>query len=319
MRDFLNKQIVNIVKNNINSEDNLVEVIMNTLSLGKEATYRRIRGEAPFTFSEIAKLASTFRFSLDSIIGLSFSDVAVVNTKFFNGHNLYEDYKQTLEFYCTLLKDMNSASMAKIGLAFNMIPFTFYARYKTLSAFKLFRWMHQMDMFLPSMPLSDMTLPDDVWKIHQELISEFDKIQEVTFVLDKNVFATLVNDINHFIQLGYISTEIYRQLKEELNAMLDLFECVLKEGGVNPQSNVYIYISNINFDSSYSYYETEDITISSMRVFAVNTFSTQDKDYFEMQKKWIDSLKRYSVLISGCGEMDRVKFLTKQREYINLL
>lgn len=319
MRDFLNKQIVNIVKNNIKPDGNLVDVIMNTLSLGKEAAYRRIRGEVPFTFSEIAKLASTFRFSLDSIVGVSFPNVAVVKTQFFNTNQIYEDYKQTLDSYLTLFKEMNRSTKSKVCIAFNIIPFTFYARFEGLSKFKLYRWMHQMDIASSYASFSDMKLPDDVWTLHQNLLQEADKLQDICYILDRNIFSTFVNDINHFIQLGFITTEDCLALKNELLASLDLFEQIVKEGGGTARNNISIYISNIDFDSSYSYYEADDVKLSSMRVFAVNTLNTQDVHYFEVQKKWIESLKRYSVLISGCGEMERVKFITKQREIINLL
>lgn len=320
MRDSLNKQIVDTLKNSIKPDDNLVDMVMNTLSLGKEAAYRRIRGEVPFAFSEIAKLASTFRFSLDSIIGVSFPDIAVINTRFFDASQIYEDYKQTLESFLAILREMNRSTKAKLCVAFNIIPFTFYAQFEALSKFKLYRWMHQMDVASnSSTSFVEMKLPDDVWALQQEVIRETEALQEICYVLDRNIFSTFVNDINHFIQLGFISTEDCRILKNELLAVLDMFERLVKEGGATPQNQVSVYISNIDFDSSYSYYEADELTFSSMRVFAVNTLNTQDAHFFKTQKKWIESLKRYSVLISGCGEMERVKFITKQRDIINLL
>lgn len=319
MKDFLNQQIVNIVKNNIKPDDNLVDVVMNTLSLGKEAAYRRIRGEVPFAFNEIAKLASTFRFSLDSIVGVSFPDVAVVNTRFFNTDQMYEDYKQTLESFWVLYKEMNRSSNSKSCTASNMIPFAMYGKYEALSKFKLYRWMHQMDISFSSTSFSEMKLPDDVWALHLDLFKEADKLEDVCYVLDRNLFSTFVNDINHFIQLGFITNEDRLLLKKELLALLAKFERIVKEGGAGPQNNISVYISNIDFDSSYSYFEADDVALSSVRVFAINTLTTQDVHFFEVQKRWIESLKRYSVLISGCGEMERVKFITKQREVINLL
>lgn len=319
MKYFFNNQIVNIVKSNTKPDDNLVDVVMNTLSVGKEAAYRRIRGEVPFTFSEIAKLASVFRFSLDSIIAVSFPELAVVNTRFFNTNQMYKDYKQTVESFYTLFKEMNRSSNSKGCTASNVIPFTMYGKYENLSKFKLYRWMHQMDISFSSTSFSEMKMPDEVWTLHQDMLKEADYLEDFCYVLDRNIFSTFVNDINHFIQLGFISTEDRLLLKNELLDLLSMFERVVKEGGISPQNKVSVYISSIDFDSSYSYFETEDMSVSSMRVYAVNTLTTQDKNFFDTQKKWIESLKRYSVLISGCGEMERVKFIAKQKEIINLL
>lgn len=317
MRDSLNKKIVDILKKSVRSDENLVDVVMDTLSLSKEAAYRRIRGGVPFTFSEIAQLATTFRFSLDSLVGLSFPDIAVVNTRFFDATQMYEDYKQTLESFLKLLREMTRSSQSRLCVAFSMIPFTFYAHFEALSKFKLYRWMHQMDIVSSATSFSDMKLPEDVWQLHKDLLHETELVQEICYVLDRNIFSTLVNDINHFIQLGFLKTEDRLLLKNELLALLDMFEQVVKKGGGT--NRVSVYISNIDFDSSYSYYESDDLTVSSIRVFAVNTLNTYDANFFKAQKKWIESLKRYSVLISGCGEMERVKYISKQREIINLL
>jgi hypothetical protein len=118
MREFLNKQVVNVVKNSIKQDENLVDVIMNTLSLGREAAYRRIRGEVPFSFCETVQLSQKFHFSLDSIAGVSLSDVAVVYTRFFNSSKLYEDYKQILESYLVLSKELNDSETSSVALAY---------------------------------------------------------------------------------------------------------------------------------------------------------------------------------------------------------
>lgn len=318
MRDFINKQLVNVVKSHIQPDESLVDVIMNVLSLGKEAAYRRIRGEVPFTLCESVILSKTFRLSLDSIVGVSLPNVAVVNTSFINTTKMYSDYKRTLDTYISLFKEMNNASQSYACMAFNIIPFTFYARHEGLSKFKLYRWMHQMDILPPGMPFSEMNIPDDVWKLHQELIHEIDDFENVCYILDRNIFSTFVNEINHFIQLGLLNADDCLVMKKELVSLLELLEKLVREGGT-PQNNVAVYISNIEIDSSYSYYEAEDLIISSFRVFAVNTMNTQDVSFGETQKKWVESLKRYSVLISGCGEMERVKFISKQKEIVNLL
>lgn len=318
MRDFLNRQIVDAIKHHIKPDENLVDVVMNALSLGKEAAYRRIRGEVPFTFSETVRLSRLFRFSLDSIAGVSFPDVAVVNTRFINATQIYEDYRNTLETHHALFKLINDAERSKVSLAFNIIPFTFYSRFESLSKFKLYRWMHQMGVNSNNFTFSEMKIPDDVWRLHQDMGRQFDAFPDVCYVLDRDIFAAFVNDINHFIQLGLIKTDDSKLLKMELLALLDLFEKIVREGG-SAQNNVSIYISNIDFESSYAHYEIDDTCVSSMRIFAINTVHTQDINFCETQKRWIESLKRYSVLISGCGEMERVKYIAKQREIINLL
>lgn len=55
MKNPSNKYIEDIIKQRLHRNDKLVDVIMETLSLGKEAAYRRLRGEVPYTFDDIMK------------------------------------------------------------------------------------------------------------------------------------------------------------------------------------------------------------------------------------------------------------------------
>lgn len=319
MRDFLNRQVVDIVKSNVSQEENMVDVIMSILSLGKEAAYRRIRGEVLFTFSEIAKLSNHFEFSLDSIAGMTHRDMAVVNMHIFNFNQLYDDYRQVIKEQLRLFKELNASTNPKISMAFNTIPFAFYSRFKALSIFKLYKIMHQSDMDPSGISFSGIDELEDIWDLHQEIKGQVDLLRNTCYVFDRNIFSAFVNDINHFIQLGLIKPEDCQLLKKELFALLDFFESIVREGGITPQNNVSIYISNIDIDSSYTYYETDDFSYCDLRIYSVGIIHTKDKKICETHKKMIDSLKRYSVLISGCGEMERVKFISKQRELINLL
>ncbi len=44
---------------------------MNVLSLGKGAAYRRLSGEVPFSFEDVARISRKFGISLDKIVGES--------------------------------------------------------------------------------------------------------------------------------------------------------------------------------------------------------------------------------------------------------
>ena len=50
----LNTGLVNAVREKLPSKDNLANALMDILYIGKEAIYRRLRGEVPFTLTEAA-------------------------------------------------------------------------------------------------------------------------------------------------------------------------------------------------------------------------------------------------------------------------
>ena len=73
----LNALLVNAIKKQIPKDDNLAKILMDYLCIGKEATYRRLRGEVPFTFAEAVIISRRFRISLDELINLQTNDKTI--------------------------------------------------------------------------------------------------------------------------------------------------------------------------------------------------------------------------------------------------
>lgn len=65
------KALLSAVKSRIPSEVNPVFIIMDVLSIGKEAAYRRLRGEVSFSLKEAALLANELDFSLSEVANTS--------------------------------------------------------------------------------------------------------------------------------------------------------------------------------------------------------------------------------------------------------
>lgn len=82
---------------------------------------------------------------------------------------------------------------------------------------------------------------------------------------------------------------------------------------------MHIYVSQINFEATYSYLETSTLQLSLIRVYSINSLTTQDVQMFQSLKEWIQSLKKFSTLISESGEMQRIQFFNQQREIIDAL
>ena len=54
MKDALNNGLIKAMREHLPEETNLANYIMDIISIGKEAVYRRLRGEVPFTFYEVS-------------------------------------------------------------------------------------------------------------------------------------------------------------------------------------------------------------------------------------------------------------------------
>lgn len=58
MQNELNTSLIEAVKEKLPLKENLANLLIDTLYIGKEAIYRRLRGEVPFTLEEAALISS---------------------------------------------------------------------------------------------------------------------------------------------------------------------------------------------------------------------------------------------------------------------
>lgn len=108
-------------------------------------------------------------------------------------------------------------------------------------------------------------------------------------------------------------------LKEELLQLLGVVEHLSIKGEFSENKKVSFYLSNISFEATYSYIEKHDYQVSLLRVYSINSMDSQSSYICQMQRNWIQSLKRHSILVSESGEAQRIAFLQKQLEVINTL
>ena len=108
-------------------------------------------------------------------------------------------------------------------------------------------------------------------------------------------------------------------LKEELLQLLGVVEHLsIKRRVQRKQESVFLSV-NISFEATYSYIEKHDYQVSLLRVYSINSMDSQSSYICQMQRNWIQSLKRHSILVSESGEAQRIAFLQKQLEVINTL
>ena len=256
-KNYIVKELINQMKERIPPGHNLANYLTDTLYMGKEAVYRRLRGEVAFTFDEIAVISHNLGISIDQIIG---------------NH-----------------------------------------------LFRICRWIYQNGKMKTPNSLSDMHVPEKIINAHKKLSESIRKVGKTYFVWDSNVFQSVVKEIKYFAGLNLISTSDVMYLKNELQQLLTDLEHLSIKGEFNEGHELYIYLSNIDFEATYSYVSRKDYQISLFRVYSINSMDSQSPQICQIQKNWIQSLKRHSTLISGSGEAQRIAFIEKQRNIIDVL
>ncbi len=317
----LTEKLIQTIREYLPEKENMASVLMDILSLGKEATYRRLRGDVLFTLEDAAKISRKFGFSLDKVIGES---LVLDNNKWaytdidlgYFSSEYMEKYKQRIKLFSDIFNNLSNQPQATIRIAMNHLPYYFTFPHKKLSLFVHYKKVYLTFGQNPGFRFSDFTKPQQNRAEELQLVEKYLAIPKHLLILDRNVFRSTMKDIVYFYQRKLISEEEFSQLKEELLEILSSLENITATGKFSSGSEVLVYLLDIELDTSYAHFEANQFACSVFYTYFIDTLSFYNSKACEIQKNWIESLKRYSTLITQTGEMQRVEFFNKQRELI---
>ena len=106
--------------------------------LEKEAVYRRLRGDVPFTIFEIATIADKLDISLDHIIGCASGKSRPFQLKMVNFLNPSEEDYDMLEHFVDELRYLGDDPDSEVGGALNILPQSLVLGYRHIYQFYLF-------------------------------------------------------------------------------------------------------------------------------------------------------------------------------------
>lgn len=292
-------------------------VLADILSIEKEAVYRRLRGEVPFTFNEIILLSNKFNISIDNIIGITSEKSRPLQFKMADYVDAFDiDYKMIEEYIDVL--ETSKAENSEIIEATNLIPQAIVFKYDLLSKFYLFKWdYHYNQSFLT---FDSFQLSKKLITLMSRISSSSKKCYNTTYILDPLIINYLTTDIRCAYSMHLISDANLKIIKQELHSMVNYIELIAQKGVfTETNQNINIYISSINLDTSYTYIQTPMHSLSMVKAFILSAMASFDKKTMDKTKTWIQSLKRTSTLISITGEKQRISFCNKQRKLIDQL
>lgn len=314
----LNENLLDELKLRVPNYSELVSQLGDILSVGKEAIYRRLRGEVQFSLEEASLISYHMGLSLDSINGLS-SLKRPFTFKMANYAKPKEvDYKLINEFvdFLDYIKDNPDTEM---GTATKLIPDALHLNYQYITRFYLFKWIYQYDNDNNIKKYQNVVGSDRLLEMLQNLAYLTQHIKKAYYIFDQRIFENIVSDIKYFRSIGLITSTDIKFLKDDLYMCLDdIMQKAAK--GVNQLGNkIEIYLSHLNFEAGFSYIKSENYKLSAIRAFTMYDITSIDIQTYDKSLKWMQSLKRASSLISESGEIDRMIFFNAQREIISTL
>jgi hypothetical protein len=319
--EYIHNAFLADVRKKIPQSSKLVNTLVDILYIEKEAVYRRLRREVPFTFQEIAIIAKKLGISLDNIIGIGINTdkSRPFQLKLIEYLSPSEMDYSMMDEYIDIFRQVQKEEDSETAIISNILPQTLYSGFDYITKFYIFKW-HYLYYNEKVKPFHETTVPSKIMKLFTDSFIESKNIHETYYVLDYQIFNNLINDIKYYNSIRLITREDVLKIKEELFFFLDYIEEMTISGCFKETGNqVRLYISEVNIETNYSYLLTQKYSLSLIWTFILTSVASLDEDAFLKMKSWFQSLIRTSTLITITGEKQRIVFFEKQREIISEL
>jgi hypothetical protein len=318
-KDILYNNLLQEIRRKVPHSPKLTNILVKLLMMEKEAVYRRLRGDVPFTFHEIAIVSKAFGLSLNNIVGIDSEKSRPfqlkINDYVYPDEMDYKTLEDEIEVYRTAKNDETELAEAS-----NILPQSLIMDFNYISKFYFFKWDYHQNEQNQMKSFSEFNVPDKILRLQRDISLEAKNVKFSFYIWDHLIFQYLVNDIKYLAEMYLLTSEDIMSIKDDLYRFLEYMETIAIKGTFPDTKNkVYFYISDINIESNYCYIKTHNHQISKIRSFILNSIVSHDPKAFDNVRNWINSLKRTSTMISVSGEKQRMQFFEKQREIISLL
>jgi len=307
-REDLHHNLLVALEKAIPNKTELAETLMDILFIEKGAIYRRLRGEVPIFNFEAVNIAEKLNISINSLI--------------------YPDSTQIDRFEITEYASINGEScsnyLSLIDLAKNdpqsefiesasILPVSIFTGFNVLTKFYMFKYQYLFSGTESRISFNEFNYPDSYLRIFKSYFEGTKHFANTIQVWDYLIFKYLVTDLHFFSSINLISEDDMQLIKTDLLAFVDYIEQISINGYFKETGkSVSIYISDINFDANYLCVKFNDVRISHIKSFLLNSVQSFDKSSYRKMNDWIHSLKRSSTLITQSGAIYRADFFEKQ-------
>lgn len=307
LKEILLKRILDNIPNNVKP----VNFLSDILDIGKESVYRRLNRQIAFTLDEIVILSNELNISLDQI--RSEYDGKLADFSLLKGRLISPEkgFLTRLQLFCDIMEEAYNAKDSYTYMVINRFLGTFSTKYPHLYKFVYYKWIHQFDKVSLNYYYSDLEIPEDVVRLTQKA-SYYQQRLAKTVIWDESVYYNTIQEIKYYQERGLIEENDILLIKGDLVKSLEGLGYVLNTGESYVGTKWEVYLSSVKVSSNSSCLRYDDNVSTSFWVHSDSPIVSLDSQVYDLQKEWVDSLKKYSTLITKSNQKMQAEFLNKQ-------
>jgi len=320
----LQKELFTYIKDGLPSHISMVDTLADLLDISYDSVYRRIRGEKPITMDELKLLCEKFNLSLDQVLQLKSNKVLFTDPE---ADNTVQDFNQYLRGLLLAFEQFDHAKQKKMLYLSKDVPFFHFFYYKELTAFKAFFW----DKSILNNPEYDNKTfsvknydVSEAFAMGQKILQYYNDMPSSELWNYESINSTILQ-IEYYRDAGIFET------KEDLANVVDSFDATLQHlqkqaekgikflpgiGEAGYKANLKLYINEIILGNNSIMVELDGQRTSFINYIVLKYISTADKNFTNKTFDNFNNLVSRSVMISGTGEKERVKFFKTLRERV---
>lgn len=317
MNKDLNDLLIAEIIKRIPPEIKVIDYLKESLKISKESLYRRVRGEIPFAFDEICKLSIDLNFSIDQIIKQNNANRVYFDLQANRSTDPSRAFLILLEKHYELIKEMIKADHSEATIVLNYLLPVHCLYFDPIFKFVYYKWIHFNRKNSSRYRLCEIHIPTEINSIKEKIKALNPKVHNTSYIADQNIYLNLIKDILYYHERKLISNEELLELKQ---AVSDYFK-LLQEQVVTTHHTfkIYNYISEISFGANCSYIEYDNKIRCHLYSLSVNPMVIESPELCSQIKEWIDSLKKYTTMITESNETLQADYFNKQYKYLELL
>jgi len=326
MHKTLQDKLFEDILKQIPRKADLVEILSKLLGVGRDAIYRRLRGDTLLTPDELVLIARKFNLSLDSYV---FEDSNTVFCSFNPFTKQIKNVSDYLEGIHKLMGRVQHLSEANMYYVTSDVPLFAYFYFPEILQFKIYIWGRAVWQFeyLDDMKFDFNVIGPHGMQMAQDMLKYYVKLPSVE-LWSADILDNTLNQIEYHVNSGHFSNlEDALTLCKRLTDLANHMETTaklgykfmpnqpkeIKGGEIKLYHNEMVYTNNtILFDTSagkaiYSSYTNP------------NFLKINDQRLCEFTFSFFEKIRTKSILISEQGESQRSKFFNRMRKKVENL
>lgn len=314
----LQKLLFEEIRSRISNPSLWSKEISELLSLGRDAIYRRERGEVQLTINEIEMLCRHYGISLDSHLLGDHTQVIFKHTSL----NQEDSYNYT-QYICQLLlhmERMEACEQKEIIFCADDIPIFHFMDFPELTYFKLYTW-NQAVLNL------GVSYEDFVYELRKQHLETVFRKLHFTYckipsreIWTRGSIRAILELLEYYHAIGSFHNEqsielLFEQLKLLLVKLKKWTSTLEKDEDVSFD----LYLSPVNLGLSQMLCQFDDQQSVSVKLYTINSIATNDIRYVEETTAWIRGVLNKSSCLSRLSEKERINFFNYMQNQVEQL